>query len=409
MATSSASIPEFVPETAYEPGKALPVTRPIADTQSQRENVMTALARFSDRWRPQRNKVAMGPIGIDLALNQMHLVQLTSSKNNISVQAHASVNYPLTRSAVFDSDTALTPLLRDALRAGSFSGKKAVVALPAGAFRTMSVSYQLTSGQSEAKTLANLMRDRLDGDLSDYVIDYIPVRTLTRDSERMALVAACPRDTVIRYLNAIQRAGLDVDALEIGPLSIRRLVGALPEMAADDNVVVVNTGTAMTYITVLAGRRLLSDQEFRFGEDVLIGRLTESLNMSPIDARRLVMRTGLEALSRSDQVSQALNESGIFNTLLEIIKPDLMRLVTEIERAVLFTSSETRGGRVSRIYLVGALTRWRGVATALNNILGLEVSNLRAPLGSFNFEDDSGGSPEMVVAAGLALRGLIDD
>lgn len=372
---------------------------------------MTALARFSQRLRSGRSSRAKaGPIGIDLALNSMHLVQLNHCNGNeIAVQAQTSVNYPLSRAAVFESETALTPLLRDALRACPFTGRHAVVALPPGAFRTLSVSYQTTAGQTEAQTLTGLMRDRLDGDLSDYVIDYIPVRTVTRDANRMALVAACPRKTVLRYLNAIQRAGLEVDALEIGPLSIRRLVGALPEMAADDNVVVVNTGTAMTYITVLAGRRLLSDQEFRFGEDILIGRLAESLDMSPAEAHNLVMRTGLEPLNRSDQVSVALNESGVFNTLLEIIKPELMRLVTEIERAVLFTSSETHGGRVSRIYLVGALTRWRGVANALNNILGLDVSNLRAPLKSFSADDKSGGSPDMVVAAGLALRGVVND
>ncbi len=369
---------------------------------------MSAFARLAARWRPAHgSKPATGPIGIDLALERMHLVQLCRDANDgIAVKTHTSVAYPISRGDIFDSETALTPLLRAALRSVPFSGRNAVVALPAGAFRTMSVTYRVSPGQSEAKILANLMADRLDGDLSDYVIDYIPVRT--RDSDRMALVAASPRETVIRFLNAIRRAGLDVDALEIGPLSIRRLVSALPGMAADDNVVVVNTGVSTTFVTVLAGRRLLSDQDFRFGEDALLGRLSKSLDMSVEAARGLVMRTGLEPLSRRDQVSLALNESGVFNTLLEIIKPELMRLVTEIERAVLFTSSETHGGKVSRIYLVGALTRWRGVATALNNILGLEVANLSAPLSSFNDSDNS-SSPEMAVAAGLALRGLIDD
>ncbi|MBT8132585.1 MAG: hypothetical protein KJO35_09980, partial [Gammaproteobacteria bacterium] len=218
---------------------------------------MNALAKIAPYWtRQQKNKVITGPIGIDLALERMHLVQLTrDSDNSIAVNARASVAYPASRDEVFGSGSELTGLLRAALRSGSFSSRRAVVALPGGKFRTMSVAYQLKPGQSESKILKNLMQDRLDGDLADYVIDFIPVRARSRDADRVALVAASPREPVIEFLEAIRKAGLSVDALEIGPLSIRRLIGALPEMTPDDNVVVVNTGLTTTYVTVLAGRR----------------------------------------------------------------------------------------------------------------------------------------------------------
>ncbi|MDH3589914.1 MAG: pilus assembly protein PilM, partial [Gammaproteobacteria bacterium] len=328
---------------------------------------MSALARLATRWRPAATpKNSFGPIGIDLTLERMHLVQFRRDANSeLQIRAQTSVAYPVSRDDVFETPHALTPLLKAALRNAPFSGRRAVIALPGGTFRTMSVVYQVAAGQSEAKILTSLMQDRIDGELSDYVIDFIPVRKSTRDSERLALVAASPRVAVTRFLEEFRRAGLEIETLEIGPLGIRRLVNSLPDMSRDDNVVVVNTGRATTYVTVLAGRRLLSDQDFRFGEDALLKRLSDSLDMSADSAHKLVMRTGLAPSNRGDQVSVALNESGIFNTLLEIVKPELMRLVTEIERAVLFTASETHGGKVSRIYLAGALSRWRGVDSAL--------------------------------------------
>lgn len=372
---------------------------------------MSALARLATRWRPDASlKRIVGPIGIDLTVERMHLVQfLRQSGDTLQIKARSSIAYPVSRDDAFETLRTLTPLLKVALRNAPFSGRRAVVALPGGAFRTMSVAYQVSPGQSETKILTTLMQDRLDGDLSDYVIDFVPVRTNNRSSERLALVAASPRVALTQFLEEFRRAGLEVETLEIGPLAIRRLINALPEMTRDDNVVVVNTGRTTSFVTVLAGRRLLSDQDFRFGEDALLARLSSSLDMTEESARNLVMRTGLAPFNRCDQVSVALNESGVFNTLLEIIKPELMRLITEIERAVLFTASETHGGKVSRIYLVGALSRWRGVGRALSHLLELNVENLSAPLRSFAGGDDDGGSPDMAVAAGLALRGMADD
>ena len=373
---------------------------------------MRSLAQLAARWRPEKPATrTCGPIGIDLARDKMHLLQFTrDADSGVLVRACMSVAYPATRDDVLTRSNALYPLLRSALRHCSFSGRHAVVALPGGAFRTMSVVYQVSPGQSEAKVLAGLMRERLEGDLTDYVIDYIPIRTRNRDSERLALVATSRRDDVVRFLEEFRRAGLEVDALEIGPLAVRRLINALPGVATDDNVIVVNTGRIATYVTILAGRRLLSDQEFRFGEDALLGQLSRSLDMSAEAARELVMRTGLAPLRQQDQFSMALNETGIFNTLLEIVKPELMRLVTEIERAVLFTASETHGGKVKCIYLVGALSRWRGIARALNHIVGLGVHNLSAPLESFVATDDPVAStPDMIIAGGLALKGLTDN
>ncbi|MBT8143241.1 MAG: pilus assembly protein PilM [Gammaproteobacteria bacterium] len=371
---------------------------------------MSVAARLQWPWQTARRQAqTAGSIGIDLALERMHLVQLCRDHGDaLTLKAQSSVAYPVSRADTFDTPGALTPLIRAALRDGNFTGKRAVVALPGGSFRTFSLAYQVSPGQNEARVLSSLLEDRVDGSLSDYVIDYIPVRKRSRDADRLALVAVSPRSQVVQYLEEFRRARLEVEALEISPLAIRRLVSALPTIGTDDNVIVVNTGRACTYVTVLAGRRLLSDKVFDFGEDALLAKLSESLDMPTDAAYDLVMRTGLAPLNKLDQVSVALNESGIFNTMVEIIKPELMRLVAEIERAVLFTASETHGGKVSQIHLVGALSRWHGVNLTLGQILGFEVANLAAPLHSFD-QDNEGGSPDMAVAAGLALRGLSDD
>ena len=85
-------------------------------------------------------------------------------------------------------------------------------------------------------------------------------------------MAVSRRDDVIAYLDAMRASGLTVDALEIGPVAIRRLANALPA-SNTQMVLIVNTGFEASYLTMLSGRRLLMDQAIEFSESRVLGAL----------------------------------------------------------------------------------------------------------------------------------------
>lgn len=353
----------------------------------------------------------IGPIGFELSREKMHLVQLErSEEGRISLRAHASVPLPCQREALMDSPRALRKLLARAYAADHFKGRQAVLAMPPGHFRTMPLSYQITSGQSEESVIGQLMAERLDGPLSDYVIDYLPVRTRAREGERLALVAVSPRADVLAYLELARLAGLQVDALEIGPVAIRRLVSALSSGNESEVVLVLNAGTTASYLTVIAGRRLLLDQELRFGETALIERVATALDMPEPRARELVLRTGIEPPARGAVPDDG--SAGARETLREILRPELVRLVEEIERACLFVASETRGANVSRVYLLGSIARWPGADLALSELARVSIETMPNPLtllgGNSRPINSDVIAPELAVATGLALRGLAE-
>jgi type IV pilus assembly protein PilM len=343
-----------------------------------------------------------GPIGLHMAREAIHLVQLELCASGVAgVRAWASVPFPDGSDEILQSPKRLRMLLRKDLVSGAFKGRKVVSAMPGA--RIHSVTYRQTGVRTDAEEIVHLMAERLEGSLADYVLDFLPVREATSEGERLALVTVSRRDDVIAYLELLRQAGLDVAALEIGPAAIRRLVCAISAAGEPENVLVINAGDRASFMTMISGRRLLFDQEIDFGERKLLDLVAGSLDMPANLVRDLVVSGGLGGAGRN-----APAEAEISGAIVEILRPELKKLVTEIERAFLYAASETRGGGVRRVYLVGSIARWPGADRHLSTLAGIPVTNIPDPLAALT---QTGGASlperviaEIAVATGLALR-----
>ena len=303
--------------------------------------------------------------------------------------------------------------MTSALGADDFYGRKAVIAIPTGMFRTVSVNFQSGPGKDkEAAAVLRVMKERLDGDLADYVLDYLPVNSRSKNDERLALVAVSERSTIVEFLELARKARFEVEALEIGPVAISRLVGALSLESGSDNVLVINSGRGASYLTVISGDELLFDQEVAFGENGLIQQAADTLDMSESMARDLILRSGVSSGPGSETVMAAIDEAGIVSAISEILKPQFMKLVEEIKRVCLYAASETRGGAIKKVYLLGSIARWPGSDQLLGSLTGFDVAKIPDPLALFPSSDTKDSpaidntAPEIVVATGAALRGM---
>ena len=369
-----------------------------------------ALAKVSRLLSPLTAQTSIGPIGIDFGLERVHLVQLESVNGAApTLRARASIAFDGSRQALLENADSLRSLLKKALKDGRFKGRNAVVAVPVGLFRTLSINYLASPDSDDDAAILRVMRDRLDGDLAEYVLDYLPVNSRSKTNERLALVAVSERTSIVAFLESLRRAGLKTDALEIGPVAIGRLVGALVTDDDASNVLVINSGREASYLTLISGEDLLFDQQIRFGENALVTQLAETLEMSEDMARDLMVRGGVRP--SEDTVATTLVDSGLIETVSEILKPQFLALVDEIKRVCLYAAAETRGGSVSRVYLLGSLAHWPGADDLLGSLSELEVTKIQDPL--LTFRSDSRDvradplSPELAVATGLALRGSV--
>ena len=356
----------------------------------------------------------IGPIGLDCAQDRLHMVQLASANGVISVHARASVAYPESLDVMQATPKKMRALIMEALNSDRFRGRRVVTRLPSAGTRIMPITYHPADSQTGEVALLKVISERVEGELSDFVIDYLPIRSDSNSEECLAIVAVAERRVVIDYLELLRKSGLDVDRLEIGPTAIRRLVNAMGEGDRHENVLALNCGRASSYLSVVSGSRLIFDQEIRFGEMRILDDIATALEITPDASRVLVTSCSFAPVGLSmKQVNSGFNVDAS-ETLQQIVKPALLNLAEEINRTLIYTASQTRGEPISRIYLLGSLARWQGMDKLIGTLVKLPVEIIPNPLKPFDRDNgdtsgDNDSMPEIAVATGFALSGLQED
>ncbi|MBI5446006.1 MAG: pilus assembly protein PilM [Deltaproteobacteria bacterium] len=361
------------------------------------------------RYRSRKRVPSVGLLGLEFSLERLNLVQIESGPGGLGVRGAACVSYPADRESLFASPAQLRLLVREALQSGPFRGNRVVTCLPASDAKMVHLNYEMRPGQVESDVVGKALQERLGADLTGWVMDYIQVRSDEQNAERSALAVAAPREKVIAHLELLRRAGLEAEALEVGPVAIRRLVASIPKEGNHPNVLVINVGAEQSYANAVWGRRLMSNREIGMGENQLVRRLSEHLEVAPAQARRLVQEWGVYCRPED----RRREEHALVATLMEILRPSFLTLVEEVTKALVYLASVTRGGSAERVYLLGALARWPGADRFLEEVLGLPVE-VPDP-----FEAFPGSRPTpplervkpvvgLVLAAGCALRGFAD-
>lgn len=379
---------------------------------------MTALLhRLKSRSATQTGVGGVGPIGIHFAEEQVHAVQLRRlASGSLCLRAWASTDYPASREETLDSPIRVQELVPRLLGRGLFRGRKVVTALPPAMTRITSLNYQASGGASDGERILRLMEQRLEGSIDDYVIDFLPVRGDANDREKVALVAASKRSDVLKFLENLRLARLQVVELEVGPAALNRLVGQLPRQSGTrGNVLVVNYGARSSYLTLISGRRLLLDKEIDFGAKQLIEQIARGLDITDEMANDIVVREGLAQPTKKPFGATAVLTEEDLNPVVEIVRPVFGRLVEEVRRACLYAASESQGDVIENVYTFGTIARWPGADKLLGEVARIPVADTLPLTAIFDGGDQShtfeyaGIGPDLAVATGLALRGLTDD
>jgi type IV pilus assembly protein PilM len=357
-------------------------------------------ARLRALVRPQRCE----PIGLEIAAQMLHMVQFEATAPLPSIRAAISLPYEGGREALLADHGRLKALVGRSLATRPFSGREVVSCLPGADVSIMTITYQRAAGEDDAAAVVRELRERLKGELDKSVIDYVAIRGDNADAaERSAIVAAAPRERVLAYLAALRAAGLEPVALDIGPAALARLVSALDTAGRYPNTLLVNFGQKKSYMSVIWGRRLMLDREFDFGEAQLAARLGKTLDMPDDVVLRLLYEHGFGGAAEA-------GSGDVAQTICEVLRPDFAALAAEVNKTLIYTASKTRGQSVERVYLLGSVARYPGVAGMVQRLVSMPVEVVNA-FSVFASRADAAATDELEpiagigLATGLALRG----
>jgi type IV pilus assembly protein PilM len=375
---------------------------------------MTLRDRLSAAVGSRRGPETVGTIGCEIGEQRLELLQLARSRDALRTVAIGSAE--LTRSAAPDASRTSAHAVRAVLRRQGFRGNHIVAAMPDSEVRLMIVNYRADASRPDDQVILALVEERIGEAIEQYVVDYRPIRVSGEDrGARSALVAIARREAVIGRLEQLRRAGLHVEALEIAPVAIHRLVSWLGRGDPPAYEILLHFGRTRSHLIAIAGRRLILYRELDFGEDLATEAVAKSLDMDADTAASMLRRFGLwpdhDGRESWDDPAEALE---IAETMGQILKPSFCGLTEEIDRAGVYTASQWRGAGVERIWLLGGFASLPRIDRLLESLVSLPVQVLDplAALGGSGPGSADPGAPPVrasAVAAGLSLRGLDDD
>ncbi|MDR7400805.1 MAG: type IV pilus assembly protein PilM [Armatimonadota bacterium] len=234
--------------------------------------------------------------------------------------------------------------------------------------------------------------------VDEAVIDVQAVGEVTEDGQRRleVLLAAAPESVVLAHVQAVERARMTVEAVEVGALAMVRGLGhtdtrgtrALVNLGASTtDVAVVRDGVPQFTRTIPAGLETVA---------AAVGRLA---GVDAAAAQQVLARYGLGWDESLPELPPGTYATEVTAALEEV--------VTQLRRTLDFVRAQFAGVTVSEIVLCGGGARLRHMDRHLTAELDLPVTvgvpPVRARAGRRGEQHDA-ISPQLAVAVGLALR-----
>jgi type IV pilus assembly protein PilM len=346
------------------------------------------------------------PVGLHLGGDRLSAAQMQRTASGVALSAVASLDLGCPWYAMVGEPRRFKHALQRLWTDHGFRGSQVIAAMPQEQLKVFTVDYTAAHGQADADAIASEVKDRMKDKARGLVVDFVPVRQATPDERsKEAVVAVAAREDVTAFLDFLRHAGLEVSALDITGMALKRVVpwidrGSAPHL---QNVLLIHIGEASSQLTVVWGRRLMLDRSIEFSEQRLISRVVRLLDVPEHAAKRLLSQHGL-ATSKGGGAEM----DGV---LREIVGAELALLKAEVGKTLHYAASKTRGNGIDSVLMVGAVARFPGVAQLLSKDLALPVEVLD-PLSAFSHSLSEKAAAELsplcgvAVAVGLALRGV---
>jgi type IV pilus assembly protein PilM len=236
-------------------------------------------------------------------------------------------------------------------------------------------------------------------DIADVSLDYQIIGS-SPDALHV-LMAACKRDKIANVKQAIQLAGKQPAIIDVDAFALQNCYEVNYQPETGQIVALLNIGAATMNINILNGTKSVFTRDVSVGGNQYTSLLQRELGLSHEQA---------EAVKRGMPLPEGTEERAI-EPILETVS-DILAL--EVQKTMDFyrAIAEDGGGTVQKIYISGGGSKLPGLSAYLSNRFEMTVEvfdpfrQIKVDVRRFDPDYMREVVPEMVVAVGLALRGV---
>lgn len=344
-------------------------------------------------------------VGLDIGSSSVKAVELSGKPGNLSLVSLGFNELP--SDTVVDGQIMELNDVSNAI-AGLFSQhnirSNSVAAGVSG--HSVIIKNILVPQMSEAELEESIdwhAEEHIPFDIADVSLDYQIVNSTPESLQ--VLMAACKRDRVANLRQAIQLAGKQPEIIDVDAFALQNCYEVNYEPANTEVVALLNVGASTMNINIVCGVQSVFTRDVTVGGNQYTNVLQKELGLTREEA---------EGVKRSG-VAEHVSGNGAMNNLDEIMESVTEMLAHEIGKTFDFyraTAMEDNAQGVSRIYVAGGSAKVRGLVEHLAARFEMPVEMLdpfrRIKVDARKFDPDwmREVTPEMVVAVGLALRGV---
>ncbi len=342
--------------------------------------------------------MARSLIGLDVGTNAVTVAEVVQGT---APKLTAFGQVALTREAMRDGEVIETELVAAAIKR-----LREEVGLRRGGVRVGVSSPRLIVRQVEMPVmsqsdLASALRfqaaDLIPFPLADAVIDFAILdqdHSPTGEPVMRVLLAAAQKSMVDKLIEAVEIAGLSVDAVDLVPLALIRALGPSTGIVGAEAIVSIGGGTCCVVVHDAGIPRFV--RVLGSGGRDLTDAIASMLALAPDAAESLKRQIGTEGAPIIAEGQAA-------------IERPLAALLDEIRGSIDYYRNQPGVTPLSRVFITGGTAQLAGLTDRLSDLLGIEVqvADVRSRLAiadiGFAPEELPRLDPYLAAAVGLAI------
>lgn len=336
--------------------------------------------------------------GLDLGSSSVKLAQLRQLHGRPSLVTYGDIETPnrlLLSDSPIDQEK-LAEIIRQLASDAKVTGKNVVASLNSSQSYTAVIKTPKLSQEELAQSI-RFQADKVIPMAIDQVkLDWAVVNQNAEGDELEVLLVAAANNVATKYLNIVQKAGLELMALEINPIAqARSLVGSNDK---DQCIVIIDIGVSQSDISIVQANVPFLVRSAAIGFAALLRVTAQNLGVDESQADQFLKKFGMD---------ESKLEGQVFRTL----KPVVDQLIEEINKSITFFQEQNDNKHVEKIILTGGTTALPGLPLYIANSTGLAVE-IGNPWQNISYPAELQGSLASLslnyaTAIGLAMRNFV--
>ncbi len=341
--------------------------------------------------------------GLDIGSSSVKMVELENKANVLSLSALGFENLPdetIIDGQIMELNT-VSSVIQSVCSNSRSTADRVVTGVSGHSVIIKNIVLPAMSADELEESIDWHAEEHIPYDLADVSLDY-QVTASNSDSTNV-LIAACKRERIDNICQAIQLAGKQPQVIDVDTFALQNCYEYNYQPREEQVVTLLNIGASTMNVNIVKGTRSLFSRDITVGGSQFTDVIQRNLGVSFQQA---------EALKRG--VPQAVD--GVEETAIEPLVGNVTELVAmEIQKTFDFyrATSEDNETVVEKILISGGGSKLSGLAQELSTRLEIPVEvldpfrNIKVESGKFDPEYISEIMPEMAVAVGLAMRGVM--